>query len=231
MASQAVDPETEKKEASVLLPAGKELVVYVPVLATAIAVTYDVGYFWGVDINFFTLFSLSDHILFAVEILPAAFIMSSIFIVDVALRGIAYHPLPFVESYMTKMSNVTLMVIILVLTALILSFFVFHFLFVGVVAVIISVVWAEWYRHKPTVIKMGVIGGALVLAVAFCLGVDVARGFLRRPSTAYSVQTTEDVVRGIVLRSGDKGVLFFDPSKRELSLIKWDKIARINVSK
>ncbi|MBI5313368.1 MAG: hypothetical protein HZB28_09680 [Methylocystis sp.] len=44
-------------------------------VAVSVAVTFNLGYFYGIDINLFTLFSLSEHILFAVEALPIAFII------------------------------------------------------------------------------------------------------------------------------------------------------------
>jgi len=42
------------------LDVNKEMFVAVPVLGTALSITYDVGYFYGVDINYFTMFSLLD---------------------------------------------------------------------------------------------------------------------------------------------------------------------------
>jgi hypothetical protein len=50
----------------------KEIAVLVPVFGSTIAVTYDVGFFWGLDINYFTLFSLTEHLVFAIEALPFA---------------------------------------------------------------------------------------------------------------------------------------------------------------
>ena len=44
--------------------------VVVPLIATTLAVTFDVGYFYGLDINYFTFFSLSEHIVFALQALP-----------------------------------------------------------------------------------------------------------------------------------------------------------------
>jgi hypothetical protein len=47
-----------------------------PLLGAVIAVTFDVGYFWGVDINYFNFFSLSEHLIFAVQALPFAMILA-----------------------------------------------------------------------------------------------------------------------------------------------------------
>jgi hypothetical protein len=50
----------------------EKLVPVVSLIAAGIAVSFDVGYFYGVGIDYFTLFSLSEHILFALEALPVA---------------------------------------------------------------------------------------------------------------------------------------------------------------
>lgn len=44
----------------------------IPLLGGLFAITYDVGYFWGVDPAFFSFFSLSEHIVFAAQAIPFA---------------------------------------------------------------------------------------------------------------------------------------------------------------
>ena len=44
-------------------------------IAIACALSYDVGYFYAVDISFFTLFSLDEHFLFAIQALPIALVI------------------------------------------------------------------------------------------------------------------------------------------------------------
>jgi hypothetical protein len=48
------------------------LAVAGPLLASSIAITYDVGFFSGVGIGFFTFFSLSEHFVFALQSFPFA---------------------------------------------------------------------------------------------------------------------------------------------------------------
>jgi hypothetical protein len=59
----------------------RDILIALPVLGTALAVTYDVGYFWGLDINLFSAFSLAEHITFALEYVPFALALSSIAII------------------------------------------------------------------------------------------------------------------------------------------------------
>jgi hypothetical protein len=52
----------------------------IPLLGAGIALTYDVGYFWTIGISFFTLFSLSEHIVFALQAFPLALVLLPAFI-------------------------------------------------------------------------------------------------------------------------------------------------------
>lgn len=65
------------------LAINKDLIVAIPLLVTAIAATFDVGYFSGIDINYFTLFSLSEHLVFALEALPMALVVSALFVIGI----------------------------------------------------------------------------------------------------------------------------------------------------
>jgi len=56
-------------------PWNEKHLAYVTLFATAIAITYDVGYFYAIKSSFFTLFSLSEHIVFALQALPLAFLL------------------------------------------------------------------------------------------------------------------------------------------------------------
>jgi hypothetical protein len=47
-------------------------IAYIPLLGAAVALTYDVGFFYAIGISFFTLFSLSEHIVFAIQAFPVA---------------------------------------------------------------------------------------------------------------------------------------------------------------
>jgi hypothetical protein len=40
----------------------KDYLVMVPLFGSAIAVCYDVGFFWGIDISYFSVFSLSEQL-------------------------------------------------------------------------------------------------------------------------------------------------------------------------
>ena len=52
--------------------AWKELIAAVPIVVSVLAVTYDIGFFLETDFSFFSLFSLTEHITFALEAVPMA---------------------------------------------------------------------------------------------------------------------------------------------------------------
>ncbi|MGE0565679.1 MAG: hypothetical protein AB7O50_14315 [Pseudolabrys sp.] len=47
-----------------------------PICGGIVAVSYDVGYFSGLDISLFTFFDLSEHLTFAFEAIPFAFLLT-----------------------------------------------------------------------------------------------------------------------------------------------------------
>jgi hypothetical protein len=54
----------------------KDLAILIPLVGIVLAVTYDVGFFYGIGIEYFTLFSLQEHILFALQAIPTAFALA-----------------------------------------------------------------------------------------------------------------------------------------------------------
>src|SRR5215471_7663425 len=59
----------------------KDWLVVVPLLATCIAITYELGSFLPLGAESFALFSLSDHLLWAIEVLPAACASAAAFLI------------------------------------------------------------------------------------------------------------------------------------------------------
>ena len=81
----------KSKEPDHLLSFFKEYFAAIPLVGSAIAISFDVGYFAGIDINLFTLFSVTEHVLFALQAAPPAFVAAILIVaiigsrVDVAL--------------------------------------------------------------------------------------------------------------------------------------------------
>src|SRR5262249_33909498 len=52
----------------------KTMLVAFPIILGATGMAFDVGYFAQIDLHFFTVFTLSEHLLFSIEALPFALI-------------------------------------------------------------------------------------------------------------------------------------------------------------
>jgi hypothetical protein len=63
----------------------QKLVTIVPMVAPAFAFAFVVGYFFAFDISWFPLFSLSEHIVFAIRALPIAIGASVAFLITLTL--------------------------------------------------------------------------------------------------------------------------------------------------
>ena len=66
----------------------EKLLVAIPILTGVVAICFDVGYFYSLDINLFTAFSLSEHLVFAIEAVPLFPFMLLIAIILVLLVNI-----------------------------------------------------------------------------------------------------------------------------------------------
>jgi hypothetical protein len=95
------EASTAKENAT---PQIKDFVVLVPLLATALAVMYDVGYFTQFDLSYFSFFSLSEHVVFALSALPFALIVSigmipSFFSCSISIQGFPSPSLCYCPSW------------------------------------------------------------------------------------------------------------------------------------
>lgn len=62
--------------AAVNLVVSQEFFVVLPLIGTALAVIYDVGFFSGVGLFYFTIFSVTEHVVFALAFLPFAILVT-----------------------------------------------------------------------------------------------------------------------------------------------------------
>jgi hypothetical protein len=69
----------------------KTLVVGAPLFASSLAITYDVGFFFGADIGFFTFFSVSEHVVFALQAIPFLLVPALGIIGMIGVTWFGYH--------------------------------------------------------------------------------------------------------------------------------------------
>jgi hypothetical protein len=100
---------------------------YYPLIAATIAVSFDVGCFYAIDISFFTLFSLSEHIVFALEALPVA--LAGLFIITILLPAMLSRSLPIRPSTITTRNQKAIAIVVLATLLGSLTFFLVYALY------------------------------------------------------------------------------------------------------
>jgi len=205
----------------------KEAIVVVPLLASALAITYDVGYFYGLDIKLFSLFSLSEHVVFALEALPFAFLLAAtlafVFSTGLSERIIERAERRSLKRYRRELVLIIIGLTLLAAVAFYLGFSILSF-FVGLVA---GIIW-RWTRDAaPSREKTALAGSALCLLTAFSTGFDFSRNNLRFGSARHFIEINKETLNVKIIRSGDRGLLFFDPTKKELLFVRWEAVTKI----
>jgi hypothetical protein len=206
-------------------------------MLTAGALTFDVGYFSGVDINFFTLFSVTEHILFALEALPLVFI---IIYVGAMIGHIVIDA--------RKTFSFSLASMIGWITSLSIGWQVLRFLVAFVLWLGLALLF---YRFRTEALPALLAGGFLAtvivspevlgdrrialpfvaavgLFVVFFIGRWTAREYIASEVTDHQLRTPEGTVSGRIIRSGERGLLFVDVDSHLVRFFKWDDVQELS---
>ena len=217
----------------------KEWLIALPVLGSALAVTYDVGYFWGLNINFFTVFSISEHITFALQVIPLALFVSSFaFVAPMAMqhgrergRALALAQLKSGKSraFYKDRANWFAGIWLLVMICIVWYWPDRSLNWVTLIAYLVGLGLTELV---PTYFIRWFVLIAFTTFVAFCAvfaaGFDTANGYRKSDKFSYTVTTEQgDNLKAKVVRSGEHGLLFYEESTKHLVLLPWSKIKKV----
>jgi hypothetical protein len=235
-------PPEENSSRNTILDGASKLL---PILAggsTGIAIAFDVGYFVGIDLHLFTLFSISEHILFSLEALPVA-LMSMLFM-SILYYGL-HKPLrsmikgirtPRDEAPQQNIWRLVRYVVITVLSTIYVSSVIFASLYTNEIYVmmLISMPIVGWPRKNSSLYKSSIMLPVVMYltAVVGSYSVGQMRG------KAYTSDNDHDVLQQIytkvdgvvgarIIRSGDRGVLFVDVKENRVKLLTWDAIVGV----
>lgn len=213
----------------------KDGLVVVPFLSSALALTWEVGYFQRVGGSSFGLFSLAEHITFAIQALPFALGLTTFALLLWFLKPKTG------PSLSLKQRSVTLFVI----GGLTGTFMVAHFavgtgrLDVGeIILSIITVILfclliALAYQKMESPIAISV-GFSVAFLLAYGFGLQSARGQIlsTRPLNIIKVgekgKEAETEIKVRIMRTGERGVLYFDPAAQSFGLLPWEVVKRID---
>lgn len=220
----------------------------IPLAGTALAVVFDVGYFWGIGIDFFTFFSLTEHIIFALEALPIAIAIVVVAIIVDALppnkaRKAREQTVDgsldraveriFALKAQLERSRVRLRWVhigLFVTGGLALWYFAhtgawrtFVVASAMLLTTLLSIIApSRWYSSSHA--SLSFVAVLCTLLIGEFLGAMFATG----KTTSYSVMLKSDEARPLnVSRSGERGVLVVDPATTQVEFIKWDDIKQI----
>jgi hypothetical protein len=208
----------------------KEALVLVPLLGSAIAITYDVGYFTGIDISFFSIFSISEHINFALQALPSAVLMA------IGIAALAYTQPKFYRakkpSYVSARPFLLFLVFAEVASLALFIVAVWTKLFITIsaasVLAFLTANFLSWTKAMRAGMAQLVFWGVLsVLVGTYVFGLAKANAYLHEDRSV-TIQTASAAVKAKIIRSGDRGVLFYDQVKRQITFVLWSQIYQIS---
>jgi hypothetical protein len=237
--------EENKQDAAANFAFTKELLLFVPLLGSGLAITFDVGYFAGIGLQFFTFFSLTEHIGFAVQALPFALISAALFAVFIPyqsrlLAARRTNPPPRRKRILEVIILVPFLLSLVLFGSVVLAFFTKTY-WVLVSVIIAGSVMGYLIAEQKSISAWAITSIAILTLVAFALGHDW--GVLQLQPTfsmkefqrvgyddRLSKIDTKDAgqIQAILIRSGDRGVLFFDPKTNQFKLERWEQILRVN---
>jgi hypothetical protein len=214
------------------------LLVLTPFLGSALAITYNVGYFFGIGgrLQFFTFFSLSEHIVFARAVFPQCL-----------LAAIVYGAIVFYMHKLLRMRPLILVFLMLLSTAAViwlvgvvaqLTFFAAALVMFGFFTAL--AIWRETFWERVA------FACAAAVIIAPLLGFTVAdetirphkAGKLLALTTTTTLETKDQTkldvklgatLEGIVLASGERGVVFLEKGTQDVTLLPWDEISRVTI--
>ncbi|HXO70048.1 MAG TPA: hypothetical protein VN838_13890 [Bradyrhizobium sp.] len=217
----------------------KDGLVVVPFLGSAIALSYEVGSFLPIGRTAFYLFSVAEHLLFALQALPIALVLACWCMVLIAVadastsrraglwrrprkRGLRAH----VVRWVIRVTVVLFYIIGVALFWSGVKFEVFGFLILGLSVLSLAAVMSFSFTVISTRPRPVLLSGVIfVLLFAFALGIDSTNGLLKI-ADELTIDLNVDGLskKAAVLRAGERGVLMFEPTKKVFSFVKWETI-------
>lgn len=228
-----------------LLPA-IGLILY-PVIVLAAAVAFDVGSFVIIGMGFFSFFSPAEHLLFALEALPLALLVCcvALFLCPFILRGRSPRSSdPTDRTNLTRVGKCLLALALLLLVGLAAGPALYStylqwpdtaqvlLILLLLVPPLLSFAFAD-ARLRPRLVFPLVAYSAV--ALSFSLGVSYNAALMSAPpaaplSSVVFKQEARPPIRVRLVRSGERGLLMYEPAAGLLRFERWDGIRSVEKS-
>jgi hypothetical protein len=211
-------------------------IAYYPLIAVIIATSFDVGCFYAIDISLFTLFSLSEHILFALEALPLAIailLMIAVFLPAMLSRfkpGQPSSPPPL--SWWQKLLFI---IIVCGPFVIFLGYIIYDIwrtnplILLALAFLLLPIVGSFIIDPKFKGLYVSVAALLICLTLSFSFGVAFGVGILTnlQPVTTVKLANEQATINGRIVRSGERGVLVYEREANLMRFIPWEKISSI----
>jgi hypothetical protein len=227
--------ENEPLDRAIELWSLKDVLVAIPFVASTLALTWEVGYFLKIGGGSFGLFSLTEHITFAIQALPFALGLTTFAVVMWFVK------MKMGPSLSIKKRGITLFVI----GALTGAFMTVHYavapdrvdvgeaILIIMTAIPFSLVIVVSRQQLTSWIAI-CLGSSAAFVLAYAFGVQSARSQIFSTRSLNIIKISEkgkDAEREIkarIMRTGERGVLYFDPATQSFSLMPWESVKRID---
>ena len=204
----------------------KDLAVFIPLFGSSLAIAYEVGSFIPLGSGAFALFNLSDHLLWALRAVPTVLIIFAAITVLMPLYGIA-------RSLKGRRWKCFLRVVAAVCLCFGLFLLVFGWLKSSVFELVVGfgAMTVAILAITPSVLRTFSLQFTLLilfgLVAAMAAGIDASRAQLHFTCLA-DFNLKAGVQSAVLVRSGERGLLLFDPSQQKFTFEKWDDLKNIS---
>jgi hypothetical protein len=230
--------KTEERPVAALpdwIPPPKDFITLVPIFATALAIFYDVGYFYGFDINYFSFFTLNEHIVFALQALPVAIVLCAISLPQVLWlfksKSYEYPRVPFDPKNAIYREIVRWTMIVLSLAPFFYGVYVHPQQYIFNVFTFLLAAGGVLYFLGTSRAVISMAAGAALPLIAYAFGLQQATQ-AQDGIASHLVRIVKGENReGVLLRAGERGLLFFDSATRQVTMIRWDGVAEVVTKK
>jgi hypothetical protein len=197
----------------------RNLITIVPVVGVILAAMYDLGSFGSMDKSMFTLFTWSDHIVFALQAVFNAIVILSVL-------GWSLSKYTF-NTPLNQQPPIRLWFLVILFSSFAVASAVFFKAYDQMVFwIFMSVVALSAIYLKITLAGLLLTYSVSLAALAYTVGYNDSQSALHLPSEQL-LFTTNGQMHGRMFRSGERGMLFFDTSTRRMNFLRWDEIKRL----
>lgn len=230
----------------------KILTVAGPLFASSLAITYDVGFFAGIGIGFFSFFSLSEHLVFALQSLPFAILPVLILLFWFTTGWYSYRlgyqdatasddetklakskpnsMIRWLANYVRLRPWLQRLYVaftfLFILFGISTGVYAGAFLLVGslIYAINAPVIHEGWKSRSPFLITACVVA---TLMFSFLIGAQRAHAIVNSQNASETIGVEDKSIPARLIRGGDRGVLFFSIDAKKVRFLRWDAIKQI----